>query len=182
MYSAAKWIASVEQGGMREDVLRATIVRMPFERELVEANLALNLIASVDMPKVAWDALEAGLDGPGIRSLAVLERPTFFEVRDVLPRASEEMGLRKVEAGEAALRIARRRASEILESGDDPLRHIRDFERLWVRAGHPREIACVGNLDDEVFIAETANQSEDEIRTWVTKRLKELTLSSGAGG
>ena len=37
---------------------------MPFDREAVEAKLALNLIASADMPNIGCDALEAGLDGP----------------------------------------------------------------------------------------------------------------------
>jgi hypothetical protein len=147
---------------------------MPFDREMIEAKLALNLIASVDMPRIAWDALEAGLDGPSIRRLAALERPTFFEVREVLPRVSEEMGLSRLSTGEAALRLARQRASEILESGDDPLLHTRDFEQLWVRAGHPREIAGVGKLYDEVYIAESMNQPEEKIRTWVTARLTDL--------
>jgi hypothetical protein len=147
---------------------------MPFDREMIEAKLALNLIASVDMPRIAWDALEAGLDGPSIRRLAALERPTFFEVREVLPRVSEEMGLSRLSTGEAALRLARQRASEILESGDDPLLHTRDFEQLWVRAGYPREIAGVGKLYDEVYIAESMNQSEEKIRTWVTARLTDL--------
>jgi hypothetical protein len=147
---------------------------MPFERELIEAKLALNLIGSADMPKIAWDALEAGLDGPGIRRLAALERPTFFEVRDVLPRASEEMGLSQLTIGEAALRLARQRASEILESGDDPLLHTKDFQHLWIQAGYPRELASVGNLYDDVYIADSSNQSEKRIRGWVTARLKDL--------
>lgn len=35
---------------------------MIFDRELIEAKLALGLIPSEDMPAVAWDALEAGLE------------------------------------------------------------------------------------------------------------------------
>jgi len=37
---------------------------MTFDPKATEAQLALNLISSADMPKLAWDALEAGLDGP----------------------------------------------------------------------------------------------------------------------
>jgi hypothetical protein len=58
---------------------------MAFDRELIEAKLALDLIASADMPSVAVEGLEAGLeaglDGPAIRRLAVLERPTFRDSR-----------------------------------------------------------------------------------------------------
>jgi hypothetical protein len=144
-----------------------------FDRELIEAKLALDLIASADMPKIAWDALEAGLDGPAIRRLAALEKPTYFEVAEVLPRASAEMGLAKLSTGEAALRVARRRAKEILDNGEDPLRHTRDFAALWIRAGYPREIQSVANLDDEIYIAQ-GNQSDQRIREWVTARLRDL--------
>ncbi|HEV7218303.1 MAG TPA: hypothetical protein VGN39_05470 [Terriglobales bacterium] len=53
----------------------------------------MNLIASSDMPSIALDALEADIDGAAIRRLAALERPTYFEVAEILPRAMEEMGL-----------------------------------------------------------------------------------------
>jgi hypothetical protein len=66
---------------------------MAFDRELIEAKLALDLIASADMPSVAVEGLEAGLDGPAIRRLAVLERPTYFEVREVLPCAMAVLGI-----------------------------------------------------------------------------------------
>jgi hypothetical protein len=175
LYSAVKWIARGNKVACAEIIVASfTIVGMPFERKLIEAQIALNLIASADMPRIAWDALEAGLDGPGIRRLAALERPTFFEVREVLPRASEEMGLSTVGMAEAALRVAKCRAAEILESGDDPLLHTRDFEHLWVRAGYPREIASVGHLYDDVYVAESMNESEKQIRNWVTARLRDL--------
>lgn len=42
---------------------------MPFDVELVEARLAFTLIGPGEMPGLAWDAMEAGLDGPSIRNL-----------------------------------------------------------------------------------------------------------------
>lgn len=125
------------------------------------------------MPKLAWDALEVGLDGHAIRRLAALDSPTYFEVRDILPQALQEMGLNTLTQAEAALRLAKNRASEILESGDDPLKHARDFERLWIDAGYPRALASVGNLDDEIYIA-GGNLSDDQIREFIVKRLKDL--------
>jgi hypothetical protein len=64
---------------------------MAFESRVVEARLALNLISSTEMPRLAWEALEAGLDGPVIRRLAAFEFPTFFQVQEALPQAMEEM-------------------------------------------------------------------------------------------
>jgi hypothetical protein len=146
-----------------------------FDRELIEAKLALELIPSEDMPAVAWEALEAGLDGPGIARLAALECPTFFEVAEVLAKAKAEMGLVDLSAGEAALRIARRWAAEILERGDDPLRHTKEFESLWIKAGYPSEIQSVGNLDDEVWIAESTGQTQSQIRKWIVEKLRALS-------
>ena len=64
---------------------------MAFEPRVVEARLALHLISATEMPRLAWDALEAGLDGPAIRRLAALEFPTFFQVQKILAQAMEEM-------------------------------------------------------------------------------------------
>jgi hypothetical protein len=52
------------------------------------------------------DALEAGFDGPATLRLAVLERPTYFEVPEALPRVLQELGLAQITVGEAALRVA----------------------------------------------------------------------------
>jgi hypothetical protein len=145
---------------------------MIFDRELVEAKLALGLIPSEDMPAVAWDALEAGLDGSGITRLAALEHPTFFEVAEVLPKAKVEMVLVDLSVGEAALRIARRWAAEILERGEDPLRHTKEFWRLWIKADYSRELQSVGTLDDEVWIAESMGQTPSQICAWVLDRLR----------
>jgi hypothetical protein len=144
-----------------------------FDRDTTEAELSLDLIGSSAMPKIAWDALEAGLDGPGIRRLAALDSPTYFEVRGVVPRAMQEMGLATVARSVAALRIAKHRAQEILASGGDPLRHIHDFEHLWITAGYPSELCSVGTVCDDVYIA-SGNQSDDAIRKWIVERLKEM--------
>ena len=144
---------------------------VPFDRELIEAQLALGLIPSADMPKMALEALEAGFDGPAVTRLAVLDRPSYFEVMEVLPRAKQEMGLAEVAIPQAALRIAKRIASHILTSGEDPLLQVRDFEGLWIRAGYPRELASVGTLYDDLFISKA---SDAENREFVITALKEL--------
>jgi hypothetical protein len=147
---------------------------VPFDREQIEARLALDLIASADMPQVAQDALEAGLDGPATVRLAVLERPTYFEVAEVLPRVLKELGLAQVTIGEAALRVAKETAREILRNGDDPLRHVKTFESLWVRSKYAKEIQTLGTLDDEVWIAQSMGRSGEQIRDWVTSVLKDF--------
>jgi hypothetical protein len=147
---------------------------VPFDRNEIEARLALNLIASADMPQMALDALEAALDGRATRRLAILEDPTYFEVAEVLPRVMQELTLAQIPIGEAALRLAKQNAQEILKTGDDPLRHIRDFESLWIRSGYADEIASLGTLYDDVWIAQSTGQSDEDIRKWVTSILTDF--------
>jgi len=151
---------------------------MPFDRELVEALLALDRILSSDWPKLALDALEAGADGPGIRRLAAFDSPTYFEVRDILPRAIKEMALAEITPGVAALRIAKNHAKEILRRGDDPLKHVHDFQDLWFESGEISELNDLYTMDDEINVG-FAGQSDDEIRAWIIERLKKF-VANGA--
>lgn len=147
---------------------------MPFDHEIIEARLALDLISSNKMPEVAWDALEAGLDGPAIRRLAALENPTWFQVQDVLPQAAHKMQLAKVTVGEGACRIARRRAQEILETGADPTHFTREFEYLCIRGDWPDEISEYGILGEEVYVMRENGSSQAEIRNWLVQKMRDL--------
>jgi hypothetical protein len=149
---------------------------MGFDPKLTEAKIALNLISSIDMPKVAWDALEVGLDGPAIRRLASLEFPTAFQTKNVLPVAMKEMGLSNLGQIEAAVFLARTRAREILRSESDPMNHLRDFEYLWIQTDYCSELEEYGNLDDEVHVARSMGQPEPEIRTWLMTKIRQLAV------
>jgi hypothetical protein len=98
---------------------------------------------------------------------AVLEHLTDFEVVEVLPRAMEEMGLAQIPLAEAATRMAKQITQEIL-NGDDPLKHTRDFESLWVRADYTGAVQALGTLDDDVWIAQSTGQSDEDIWAWIT--------------
>jgi len=121
---------------------------MPFDLQLIEAKLALKMIAPEEMPSLAWDALEAGLDGPFIRRLAALVNPSGWETDRIEPAFMAEAGVNRISIGEASIRIARLLANRILSEGLDPLAYTRDFELLWIRADYPKEIQEVGCLDD----------------------------------
>lgn len=72
------------------------------------------------------------------------------------------------------LRLAKVRAQDILRSNSDPLKHLRDFEQLYIQTDYCLELRDYGNLNDEVHVARCTSQPESEIRAWVTKRLKKL--------
>jgi|GEM_PF-6422752 len=86
----------------------------------------------------------------------------------------QELKLTQVTTGEAALRIAQSLAEKILQSGNDPLKHLREFESLWVRSHYDGAIMELGTLNDDVWIAKSTGQSEPKIREWVIARLREF--------
>lgn len=69
---------------------------VPFDPQLVEAKLALGMVPADQMPPLAWDALEAGLDGPAIRRLAALVLPSGWETDELTPAFMAEAGLRSI--------------------------------------------------------------------------------------
>jgi hypothetical protein len=150
---------------------------MPFDHELVEAQLALQRIGTTDMPKLAWEALEAGHDGPATRRLAALHFPTVFELREVLPKVMQEWGMAHLSREEAAVRLAKLRAREILRSGDDPLKHANDFLGLWVEANYCSELSEYGELAEEVYVAQVSGETDDQIRAWLVEKLKILAAN-----
>lgn len=147
---------------------------MVFDPRIAEAQIALNMIGTTDMPRLAWDALEAGFDGPAIRRLAALDFPTHFQVEEILGRAIEEMQVVKLTREAAALQLGKIVAQRILRSNDDLLKHLRDFEYMYWEADYCCELRSVGNLDDEVYVARERGQSDAEIRGWVRERLEDL--------
>jgi len=148
-----------------------------FDTKLIEAQIALKLITPENMPRIAWDALESGLDGPAIRRLAALDNPTYFEVADLLPGVMQELGISQIAVSRAAARMARNMAQLVLDGADDPMKHLCDFESPWIRANYPTDLAVLGTLEDEVWIAQASGQSEAQIRQWVTSTLSDFVNS-----
>jgi hypothetical protein len=147
---------------------------MPFDHDVVEAQLALNRIGATDMPKLACDALEAGLDGPATRRLAALDFPTFFQVREILPALLQEWRMTQLSREDAALRLAKLRARQIPQNNEDPLTRANDFWNLWMESDYCRALHEYGPLADDVNVARCSGQTDDQIRAWVLDKLKAL--------
>ena len=148
-----------------------------FDSKLVEAQLALRRIGPDEMPALAWDAMEAGLDGPSIRRLAALTNPSGWEVDQIVPSFMSEAGLNRITLQEASVRLAQQIARRILSEGLDPLDHTRDFERLWIDADHPSEIQDAGTLEDDKYTAQYAGETEAEFREYARSVLVALVNS-----
>ena len=136
------------------------------------------MIGPGEMPALAWDAMEAGLDGRFIRRLAALVRPTGWETDQILPAFKAEAGLNSISVAEASVRLARHLAIRILSEELDPLVYSRDFEVLWIRADYSSEIQELGSLDDQKAIAEYIGQSEAELRQFSLSVLRDFIAAS----
>ena len=91
------------------------------------------------------------------------------------------MRLKLVTGLEAAQRLAKSIAQDILKSGADPLDHTRRLEMLWIRTGYPTELAEYGILGDEVSVARQMGRSDADIRSRVVTKLKELASADLIG-
>ena len=122
---------------------------MPVDPATFEAEVALTLIPTEQLPSVAQDALEAGFDGPHVLRMAILEPVAGWAIDQALPLMLEELGLHPMAPEEAALRLARQRVQRILNTGEDPWPSLSYFHRLMETAGYPEELIELGYFDDE---------------------------------
>lgn len=78
---------------------------------------------SEDMPAFAADALEAGYDGPALRRLAGLIKPTSMDIGDLFQRAHDEIGTVKIlSQRQAVYLMSRVVATDIVEGRIDPVK------------------------------------------------------------
>ena len=92
----------------------------------------MNQLPSEELPKIACDALENGLDSPALRYLAGLERPTSRELGHAFDDACSQLGIvpaftSTVEEGLSdtwiwqATQIAKRISAQILDGSLNPV-------------------------------------------------------------
>jgi hypothetical protein len=138
---------------------------MPFDPATFEAEVALKLIPTERLPMVAQDALEAGVDGPHVLRMAILEPVAGWGIDQQLPHMLAELGCQQVSLKEAALRLARRRAQRIRETGEDPLPSIPYFHQPMLAADYPEELIDLGYLDDDdIFLFDDPEQKQTHAR------------------
>jgi hypothetical protein len=88
---------------------------MPFQLRLIEAKLALDRILPEELPALALDALEMGYDGPNLRRLSALDRPSGWETDRFLTGAKLEIGIKNIDRRTAGLRLSQELAQQMLD-------------------------------------------------------------------
>ena len=93
-----------------------------FNPDLFVAKWYCSKVGPEDMPAFAADALEAGFDGPSLRQLAGLIKPTSRDVGDLFERALHEIGTVSVHSEEQAIVFESRQiAMAIVEGRIEPI-------------------------------------------------------------
>ena len=109
-----------------------------FNPDLFVAKWYCSKVGPEDMPAFAADALEAGFDGPSLRRLAGLIKPTSRDVGHLFERALREIGTIKVQSGEQAIIfLSRLTAMDIVEGRIEPLRGAETLAGYSIILRHP---------------------------------------------
>jgi len=147
-----------------EDPGRWRSKAMPFDPNLFVAGWYCGLSLPEDMPAFAADALEAGFDGPALRRLAGLVKPTSRDVGNLFLNAIDEIGVIEVRNREQAIfRLAKVVAEKILDGSMDALEGAQRLSRYAMEAGYPDGLAEFDQLADEPRWGEYA-RSQDLVR------------------
>lgn len=123
---------------------------MPFDPSIFEAEVALKLIPTEQLPTKAQQALEAGFDGPRTVRMAILDSKSYWEIEQVLPEMLNELGMTSLSPKEAAMRLATLHAKHLLETREDPISSLSRFHRLMQAGDYPDELQELGWLGDEL--------------------------------
>lgn len=144
---------------------------MRFDLATFEAEVALKLIPTERLPSVAREALEAGFEGPRVLRMAILEPVAGWAIDQALPPMMKELGCQAIPPNEGALRLAHKRARELLESGEDPLPSLPYFYRLMMAADRLEELYELAYFDDDdIFYSD----DPEEKRMRAREALEEL--------
>lgn len=144
---------------------------MPFDPARFEAEVALKLIPTEELPMVAQNALEAGFDGPHVVRMAILDPKYGWAIDQALPLMLKELGCNRLTPQDAALHLAQEHARHLLDTGENPLSSLPYFYRLMLAANYPTDLIELGFLEDnfDYFF-----DDPDEQRTVVLEALQNL--------
>jgi hypothetical protein len=153
---------------------------MSFDPNLFVAKCHCGLVGPEDMPGFAADALEAGFDGPALRRLAGLVKPSSSDVGGLFDRAIDEIGTVEIRSKEQAIfKLARILAKTIVDGQVDPILGARGLASYALQAGYPDGLAQFDQLADEPLWGDYARR-RDLLCADIIAEAKKLIASTPA--
>jgi hypothetical protein len=121
-----------------KEAQKPSLMKETFNPDSFVAKWYCSKVGPEDMPRFAADALEAGYDGPALRRLAGLIKPTSRDVGDLFRNALLEIGKVKIQSKEQAVfSLSRETAADILQGRIDPVRGAEILARYAGMLGYP---------------------------------------------
>jgi hypothetical protein len=112
-------------------LLTASVMRTEFGSwDTVAAKWVLGLIPSEALPRIATDALEAGLDSPPLRQLAGELHPTLAEAGPLFEEILDQVGVGIPDRSQAGLILAKAYAAHITDGTLSPYEGARQIWRI----------------------------------------------------
>jgi hypothetical protein len=149
-----------------------------FNPDLFVAKWYCSYVHEEDMPGFAADALEAGYDGPALRRLAGLMKPTAMDVGDLFQQSLSEIGTVKIrDAKQAAVLLARTTVRDIIEQKIDPIRGAIVIAGLVHTLDYPDYLTPfldLAELSDATYMGEYAPPRSQLIKDIIEQARKTL--------
>jgi len=137
---------------------------MAFDIKLVQAKYIQNVLHPEDMPSIATDALEAGIDTPSLRRLAGLVNPTAWEAEPLWKSTLSELKVADQSKHEAMLLIADSIAKQVISGECDVLKGLTSLEQLCSVNRYPEELVGFYQIADAACWGEYAMSVEERIK------------------
>jgi len=126
------------------------------------------------------NALEAGCDGPALRRLAGLVKPTSSDVGELFQQSVTEIGTIRVHNTEqAAVLLARTTATDIIEGRIDPLKGAIFIAALASAMNYPPDLMPIYQLAELPYWGEYAPPRAQLIEDIIKEARLLLTSVSG---
>lgn len=150
---------------------------MAFDPDLFAAKWYCSMVNPEDMPSFAADALEAGFDGPALRRLAGLIKPTSRDIGTLLDEVLDEIGEIKVRSKEQGIfKLAKTVAQAIVDGQIDPFQGAERLSHYAMEARYPAELVEFYQLADEPLWGDYA-RNRDAICADIIAEARKLIAS-----
>src|SRR5579885_468900 len=103
------------------------------------------------LPGLACDALEDGIEGSATAQIAGLKNPGYFDVQGLLPNFFNELGVSALTKQEAGWFLAKNIAGKIVSGGIDPEMGAKELERIWIKLEYSLERLKNFSLADDLI-------------------------------
>lgn len=147
------------------------------KKEKYQVAVAKYLIGDLpieQLPNLASDAIENGIDASTVIEIAGIKNPNYFVIQELMPKFLGELGLPPLSKEEAGLYLAKADARKIVSGEMDPEAGAKELERLWFKLEcFPKELQNFSLADEHIGALPMTCDKRDipEVREKMRRRI-----------